>query len=367
VRRADGGLDTVEVAGFAARQTFSASMAASTQLYGVAYPRLGRLEALRHVLSPSLSANWTPDFSRPGWGYVRRRALNDSVAVSLDRFARSIYGGTPSRESLALGMSLGQLWQSKWSAPPAPADSAGGPERPEPAPLRADLLRLTTTSSYDFKADSLRLADIVNSWSLDPLQAANARLGPLSSLSMVLRTVHSPYHFDAARHRRTARYRWRDGLGPRLTQTSVTVSTSLGGGRGGGLQQMPMDDEGERFAPVFGSADMGIPWNLSATWSWSQDRSDPTRPGKASLVDLRGGLNLSRRWKVSSGLHYDLAAHSFSSQSLNIYRDLHCWEGHFTWDPRRDSYHLLIRVKSDLLEDLKWDKRKGRSGISASF
>lgn len=374
-RRADGGLDTVATAGFAARQTFTSSLAASTQLYGVLYPRIGKLEALRHVVSPSVSATWTPDFSSPGWGYVRQRSLGDTAVVRLDRFREAIYGGTPGRESLTLGMSLGQLWQSKWAAPATtPVDSlAAGGARPAPVagaaaqPLKSDLLRLTTTSSYDFKADSLRLTDFVSSWSLDPLQAANLRLGPISTLNMQLRTVHSPYQYDSERHRRRARYRWQDGRAPRMTQTSVTVSTRLGGGRAAAPEEPLDDEEDNRFSPRFGSADLSIPWNLDATWSWSLDKSDPTRAAKRSLVDLRGSLNLSRHWKLSSGLHYDLEARSFSSQSLNIYRDMHCWEGYFTWDPRRDSYHLLIRVKSDLLEDLKWDKRKGRSGLSAGF
>ena len=75
----------------------------------------------------------------------------------------------------------------------------------------------------------------------------------------------------------------------------------------------------------------------------------------------------SENWKLSSGLHYDLVARSFSSQSINLYRDMHCWEGYFQWNPRSESYHLLIHVKSDFLEDLKWDKRKGRSGTYSSF
>jgi hypothetical protein len=395
-RMADGSLDTVTVSGFAARQTFSTSLAGSTQLYGIIYPRIGKLEALRHVLSPSVSANWTPDFSASSWGYTQRATQGDSLQVTLDRFQSSMYGATPTRESLALNFSLGQLWQSKWTAPinptESPADSltesvepaANAPTRPAlagtartpAASLKTDLLRLTTTTSYDFKADSLRLGNITSNWACDPLQVGNWRLGPLSSLNVQLSTVHSPYQVVDSTGRRLARYTWQDGPKgnrlPWLSSTNVTVSTRLAGGSGSSSvssSSLPLDDEedSERFAPRFGSADLGIPWNLTGTWSWSLNRSVPERPVKQSHVDLRGSLNLSRHWKISSGVHYDLVARSFSSQSINIYRDMHCWEGYFQWNPRTDSYHLLIHVKSDFLEDLKWDKRKGRSGSYSSF
>jgi hypothetical protein len=216
--------------------------------------------------------------------------------------------------------------------------------------------------------DSMKLSNISSNWSLDPLQAAGLRLGPLGSLNLQMSTVHSPYQVNPATGQRIARYAWQDGRLPRLASTSVTVSTRFSGGRSrAAAEPVPADDEENRFSPRFGSADLGIPWDLSTTWSWSLDKSNPLHPSKRSLVNLRGSLNLARHWKVSSGLHYDLEARSFSSQSINVYRDMHCWEGHFTWDPRRSSYHLLIRVKSDLLEDLKWDKRKGRTGVYASF
>ncbi len=371
-RKADGSLDSVLVGSFATRQTFSATVATSTQLYGVVYPKWGKLQALRHVLSPSLSATWTPDFSKEGWGYVKKASQGDSLVLKLDRFRNSIYGATPTRESLSLGMSLGQLWQSKWSAPVSALENRPdtlGTANATASSVKTDLLRLTTGASYNFMADSLRLSDFQSTWSLDPLQAAGLRLGPIGSLNMQMSTTHTPYQSHPTTGRKLARYLWQDGHLPRLTNTSITVSTRLGGGRGASTQAVaPIDDEDDtRFAPSFGSTDLGIPWTLSTTWSWSLDKSNPLTPIKRSLVDVRGSVNLSRNWKLSSGLHYDIEARSFSSQSLNLYRDMHCWEGHFTWDPRRGSYHLLIRVKSDLLEDLKWDKRKGRSGAFGSF
>ena len=50
----------------------------------------------------------------------------------------------------------------------------------------------------------------------------------------------------------------------------------------------------------------------------------------------------------------------FSYTSIDIYRDLHCWELLFHWIPTgyQRSYTLTIRVKSDILKDLKLERRK---------
>ncbi len=375
-----GGLDTLETSGFAARQTFSSGLTAATKLYGVAYLKAGRLEALRHVLSPSMTLNWTPDFSKESWGYVQRARYLDAEGqwqeARLDRFGGSIYGSTPSSESLRLNMRLGQLFQSKWKVPPSDRDSLGAGEVQF---LRSDLLNLSSSASLDLLKDSLKLSDISSSWSMDPLRAANIRLGMLQSLSISASTTHSPYHYDEAAGRIDNRYVWLEGPDgsrrlPRLTRSGFDVTLGLKGGTGGSLQQAeePEEDEDEaffeqdgaddelmnRFAPEFGSFQSGIPWSLQLSWSWSMDHMADT---KRSSLRANGSLKMSANWSVSGSVIYNPEEKTFGSRSLRINRDMHCWEGALTWDPEDSSYHLLIRVKSNLLEDLKWDKRRGRN------
>ncbi len=50
-----------------------------------------------------------------------------------------------------------------------------------------------------------------------------------------------------------------------------------------------------------------------------------------------------------------------SSTSINIHRDLHCWEATFSWIPvgTMQSYNFQINVKGSTLRDfLKYNKRK---------
>jgi hypothetical protein len=47
--------------------------------------------------------------------------------------------------------------------------------------------------------------------------------------------------------------------------------------------------------------------------------------------------------------------------SINVYRDLHCWEMRFNWVPFgfRQSFSIDINVKASVLKDLKLSRRKG--------
>ena len=48
-------IDTIM--GFAARRTFSHSLTASPNIYGLFTPKIGNMVAIRHVVSPSLSVS----------------------------------------------------------------------------------------------------------------------------------------------------------------------------------------------------------------------------------------------------------------------------------------------------------------------
>lgn len=398
VRREDGGVDTTTVAGFAARNTFSASLSASTKLYGLLRPEVGRLLAIRHVLTPRASLTWTPDFSASRWGYFDEADVageDGPQHVKLDRFAGSLYGGTASRRSLSLGFGLDQVFQSKWKAPrrdaparPAAAASAADSLAPgdslataggffaaadEPEPLKTDLLSLGTSGSYGFTKESFRLSDLSTRWSASPLQSLGAGFGPLSGLNVSLSTVHTVYKTDWSTGQRIDRYIWLDGYGqaprlPRLISTSLGVSTRLGGRGGGGDAFLPEvvdgSDGSDRFDPAFGDSDLSIPWDVNVGWSWTENRQDPSDVRRTQTLNASGSLRLSRGWKVGTSVFYDVENQSFRNNSVSIYRDMHCWEGHFVWNPRGDNpgYHLKIAVRSDMLQDLKWDKRKGVTG-----
>ena len=375
VRRSNGDLDTLTANGLAIRNTFSASLSSSTDLYGTVYSRRGPLLALRHVVSPSVQLTWAPDFSKDFWGYFDSEQYSDTSGqiqtATLDRFSGSLYGNTSTRDALKLSMSLAQVFQGKFRGQ-AETDTITGVSSSEA--LRMDLLGLNSSSSYNFRAESFRLADLSTSWRVDPLRLVSDQLGFIRTFNITLSTRNSFYKVDEEGNR-INRYRWQEGPGPevywpRLTNTSISLSTSLNGKAKSGSfnTETESDDEWEddaRFRPDFLSGPSDIPWNISLSINWSRNTANPLNVTRTHTASASGGLSLSDGWRISSGINYNFITDEFNANSLRVYRDMHCWEGSFVWNPRNSnpSFRLIINVKASALQDLKWDKKRGTSQI----
>jgi hypothetical protein len=73
-----------------------------------------------------------------------------------------------------------------------------------------------------------------------------------------------------------------------------------------------------------------------------------------------GDLSVTKNWKISVSSGFDFETKKLSLTSVDIYRDLHCWEMSFNWIPFgfRQSYSVNINVKSSVLRDLKLTRRR---------
>ena len=84
-------------------------------------------------------------------------------------------------------------------------------------------------------------------------------------------------------------------------------------------------------------------------------------------LGFSGNLKITDKWKIGLRSGYDFNDKDFSYTSVDIYRDLHCWEMLFNWIPTgyQRSYTLTIRVKTDILKDVKLERK--RDWINPNF
>jgi hypothetical protein len=111
--------------------------------------------------------------------------------------------------------------------------------------------------------------------------------------------------------------------------------------------------------------DFNIPWSLNLSYSLNVDKqyaayskSDTTVLGQNLMFS--GDFNLTSRWKVSVSSGYDFETNSLTFTSIDIYRDLHCWEmrlGTIPFGPRK-SFNFTLNVKASILQDLKLVRRR---------
>ena len=75
-------------------------------------------------------------------------------------------------------------------------------------------------------------------------------------------------------------------------------------------------------------------------------------------LNVVGSVYLTRKWKVGFTTGYDFVQKDLSYTSIDVYRDMHCWEMSFNWVPfgYRKGWGFTINVKASVLKDvLKYD------------
>ncbi|MBN2519072.1 MAG: LPS-assembly protein LptD, partial [Bacteroidales bacterium] len=114
------------------------------------------------------------------------------------------------------------------------------------------------------------------------------------------------------------------------------------------------DTYDEDYVPY---ADFNVPWDFSFDYSLNYTKTLVT-PKIIQTLSFRGNVSLTPKWKIGFHSGFDFEEKKLTYTTVNIYRDLHCFEARFNWVPlgRMRSYGFTIRAKSSVLHDLKWDK-----------
>ena len=110
---------------------------------------------------------------------------------------------------------------------------------------------------------------------------------------------------------------------------------------------------------------MDAPWSIFVSYSFQRRTSITGYAEKRTMdviqsLSLRGEINLTKKWKINVSTIYDFKEGKFPYASVDVYRDLHCWEMKLNWIPVgfRKSWNFQINVKSSVLQDLKLTKKK---------
>jgi hypothetical protein len=109
----------------------------------------------------------------------------------------------------------------------------------------------------------------------------------------------------------------------------------------------------EEVSDEFAAKQITIPWRLNLGFTYNQDvEADRKR------FNVKAALNvtITKNWRINYTTTYDAVKGDLAYQSISIYRDLHCWEMSFNWQPTVDYYSFRINVKADILQDLKLTK-----------
>jgi hypothetical protein len=84
------------------------------------------------------------------------------------------------------------------------------------------------------------------------------------------------------------------------------------------------------------------------------------KPKYVQSLNFSGDINVTKYWKIGATSGYDFTNKQLSYTSVNLYRDLKCWEARIDWVPFgfRKSYSLTINLKTSMLSDLKIPRQR---------
>lgn len=335
-------------------RTFSTGVSASTKFYGIFQPNIFGISAFRHTVNPSVSYTFTPDFSKPFWGYFGSYTTAEGKIVKYNKFTREVYGGPSSGERQSLSFSLGNIFEMKTQADPTDTTSKVN---------KIQLLNLNAGISYNFAADSVKFSDLNVSYRTQVGDIINFQGSSNFSLYENNQIGQNINKFLIKQGR---------GL-LRMTNFSFSISTSFSGEKlksnvkdSGYNTELAQYNENKTFTNdvytgIYNDkpADFSIPWDIQLSYNYSLNKSTPTNISKYSNLSSVLNFNLTPKWKFSFSGSYDFQRKEFAAPQIKISRDLHAWIMNFTWNPigTYRGYYLEIRVKAPQLSDLKLTKR----------
>ena len=356
-------LDTLQ--GFNRAYDYSVSTGLSTKIYGM-YPKIGKIQAIRHVVTPSINFNYRPDFSDPKYGFYQHYTDQYGNQNVYSIFNQGVYGSPSAGRSAGIGFTIDNNIEAKVKSK---SDTTDGGFKKIPI-----LQGLTFSGNYNFVADSLKLS---------PITFSGRTAFFDQKMNVNFNGTFDPYAVNE-NGVRVNRYAIKDGSLARLTNFGLSFDYSLNPKAarsrndnidslrkqmGGGMTPEQAQALSRISSDPNAFVDFNIPWNLAASFSFNMSKffnSSTRRMDNqiTSTLNLHGDFSVTPKWKVTFQSGYDFKQKEVVMTSFNIYRDLHCWDMSFGWMPfgRYRSYNVTIRAKASILQDLKLTKRASSGG-----
>lgn len=334
-----------QVFGFNSARDFNMRFNMSWTLYGTfEFKKRKRVKAMRHVVRPSLSFSYRPDFTKDRWGYYETVPTDtEGGSTTYSRFQGAIYGGPPSQEQLSLNFSITNDLELKFLSK---RDTTG----------KAKKIRLLSggriSGNYNFARDSLRLSDL--SFSTGSTEIYKGIRVNFSGLI-------TPYYVDPETNRRQDRWLFSETKRFfRLESFRMNVSgnfkskksTGNSSAYRGAPQYEPYYNDpylGARYDYV----DFSIPWNLRFDYNltFSKDFKDGVdEKNLQHSSNLTFDFSLTPKWQIKTNLKYNFTEREFNSASISVNRDLHCWYLFVNWQAVGRQYITFgVRIKSSQL------------------
>ena len=377
--------DTIN--GFNRLYDYNLSLQMNTKLYGMYKPLFMKSKELqiRHVFTPTVSYTYTPDFGKSRYGYYDTYTYTDEDGevrtVEYSPYEGAVYGYPGKNMSQNISFSIDNNIEMKMKSD---KDTTGYKKISLIDQLGASLsydvankkwsdlsmnLRLKLTKSYTFNMNAsfatyaYQFDENGNVVVGDRTEWSYGRFGRFQGYSGSFSYTLNNDTFKKLFGKKEEDEKNQDNKGKEENEDEETEEETEEQNNNSNMrktEKASVDSDGYLA--------FKLPWSVSLSYSYSirEDRSKDinikTMRYPYSLthsLNVSGNFKIGSRWNMTYSTGYDFTSKEMSMTTLNITRDLHCFNmscglvfGPFT------SYNFSIRANSSMLTDaLKWDQR----------
>lgn len=349
---------------FGITQNYSGSLSMSTRIYGMFnFGKYHRIQAIRHVISPSMSISYSPEKGTYANGFrtlYYTDAKGEERAYEYNVYSGQLYSPPGKGQSATASFSLGNNFEAKVRDF---ADTTGTGSK------KVKLIdQLNFTSGYDFLAEEFKLRTIGVSMSTSVF----------GKLSFNANANLDPYAINEKGQRiNTLNFIQEGWLHPlRLTNASVSMSWSASGkgeikGNDGTDGSSPADYyQRIYYHPVTGEYIPGgwvyytnpaVPWSVNFSYSFNFSRSYASVNDRLTVknrftqtLNMSGNVKLTPKMNIQANSGFDLMAMKITTTQFSFSYDLHCFNISVSWVPsgQWQSYSFRIAANAAALADI---------------
>jgi hypothetical protein len=377
---------------------FSASLNFQTKLYGMFTPLFYNKAQIRHVLTPSISLGYAPNFGSPGFGYYDTYHHYDSqgneVQHTYSPYRQGMFGVPGQIAQGTVNFQFDNNVEMK----------VRKLENDSVKDNKYSLIdNLGIGFSHNMQAKEFKWSDV----------NANLRLKLSKTLTVNLNGVFDTYLYKAtawdsdgnptsARRVNDLRVSHGKGIG-RLRSTGYSISPSInqdtfkkwfgknkgsdssgsdqpGEGRsentpdgetyGEDRQSLLSEKKDDNQYDKDGYVKNEIKWNVNFNFSMNYNYGPTLTPEddrgyveyKRVLIKnfgFSGNIQPTRNWSFNFNANYDFDNRRIPYMTCNITRNLHCWSLSASFNPVGPyrTYYVSLRANSSMLQDLKYEER----------
>ena len=385
------------VSGFYRLYDYNLALQMNTKLYGMYKPLFMKSKEIqiRHVFSPSVSYTYTPNFGASRYGYYDTYTYTDEDGevrtVEYSPFEGMTYGIPGKTMSQNISFSVDNNLEMKMKSDKDTTgykkisliDQLGASLSYDMANKRwSDLsmnVRLKLTKSYTFNMNAsfatyaYKFDDQGNVVVGDRTEWSYGRFGRFQgysgSFSYTLNNDTFKKLFGKSDDKQKDDKQKENAEGEENTEETEKKEEETNSSGMRKTESAATDADGYLA--------FKFPWSISLSYSYSI-REDTSKPiniknmrypySLTHSLNVSGNFKIGSRWNMNYSTGYDFTTKEMSMTTLNITRDLHCFNmscglvfGPFT------SYNFSIRANSSMLTDaLKWDQRSN-TGSSVTW